>query len=408
MAPRKPTLLFVDEDPDVLVGLRRGFYTLLGSFEILTVNAADLALKAVKSRQIDVIVTDLNLSGMDGVQLLEEVRRISPEITRIILSGSSDKDLLIRTAGAAHQLFTKPCSSAKLADAIIRSLAVRKRLRTPALLELVSGVKSIPAIPKALSDMMAEIHSPTGSTAGLGRIIETDVGLTAQVLKVANSGFFRTAATINDVSHAVRLLGFEAIRSLVVLSGVFESFKKSGGPLDTASRLQGRSLSIGMVARRIAISEGLDQSAVEQSQSAGMLSHIGSLILSTTFASKISLINDDIDAKRLSLIAAERKHIGVSHAELGAALLALWGFSGDVVEAVLFHHDPGSSGATKGISPITAVHASQLMVKPNSKSAPGLDMAYLERIGCADHVETWREIAQSTLKEFGATIDSMM
>ncbi len=405
MEAHKPTILFVDEDVSVLDGLGRGFYSLSGSFDIVTANSALDAVTIVTARPVDVIITDLKVAGMDGVDLLAQVQRLSPETTRIILSGGSDRDMPFRTVGAAHQLFTKPCSTVKLAEAIVRALAVRKRLRTPELVELVSGVKSIPSIPKALTDLLVEIQSPAGSVAGLARIIGSDVGLTAQVLKVANSGFFRTATPINDVVHAVRLLGFEAIRTLVVLGGVFESFKNSGVDLATASRLQGRSLSIGMVARRIAVSESMSQSAVEQSQSAGMLAHIGSLILAWTFAAEIPLIHAEIETNGKSVVVAERAHLGVSHADLGAALLDLWGFPGDVVEAVLFHHEPGMSGATKGMSPMTAVHAAQVLVKTPTNESAGLDVDYLNRVGCVSHVETWREIAHSTLEEFGAAIN---
>jgi HD-like signal output (HDOD) protein len=145
----------------------------------------------------------------------------------------------------------------------------------------------------------------------------------------------------------------------------------------------------------------MSQAAVEQSQSAGMLAHIGSLILAGTFGGKIPQIQAEIDSKHVSVVLAERTYVGVSHAELGAALLDLWGFPGDVVEAVLFHHDPSLSGATKGMSPMTAVHAAQALVKP---TGIGLDREYLERIGCASHVETWAEIAHSTLAELDSAL----
>ena len=401
-APR-PTVMFVDDEISVLEGLRRSFLSMAGSLDIITCNNPFDALKKVQDRPVDIIISDLRMPGMDGVQLLEEVRRTSPETTRIILSGCSDRDVPFNTAGPAHRHYSKPCSNAKLADAIVRSLAIRKRLRTPELVELVTGIKSVPALPKALMEMMNEIQSPSGSVAGLARIISSDVGLTAQVLKIANSGFFRTATTINDVSHAVRLLGFEAIRALVVLGSVFQAFNNSGISLEAATRLQERSLSIGLVARRIAVSEAMGQAAAEQAQCAGMLAHIGTLILSCTYGSRVSSIHGEIEKSGASVASVEQKHLGVSHAELGAALLDLWGFPSDVVEAVLFHHEPSVSGATKGVSPMTVVHAAQELVKPRKKRADvgeRLDMGYLHRIGVADHIETWAEISASTIEDY--------
>ncbi len=399
----KPTVLFVDDEISVLEGLRRSFIRLSDSLTVLTANSALKALDIVTKQPVDIIITDLRMPGMDGVQLLETVRHASPETTRIILSGCSERDVPFKTAGPAHRHYSKPCSSAKLTEVIVRTMAIRNRLRTPELVELVTSIKSIPALPKALMELLNEIQSPSGSVAGLARIIGSDVGLSAQVLKIANSGFFRTANTVNDVSHAVRLLGFESIRALVVMGSVFEAFKASGVDLEAAAKLQERSLSIGQVARRIAVSEAMGQVAAEQAQCAGMLAHIGSLILSGTYGPKVSEIRGEIDRSGAGVAEVEHKYLGVNHAELGAALLDLWEFPGDVVEAVLFHHEPSASGASKGISPLTVVHAAQQLVKPRKKTtkiAQGLDMQYLNRIGLGDHIETWAEIASTTLDEY--------
>jgi len=147
----------------------------------------------------------------------------------------------------------------------------------------------------------------------------------------------------------------------------------------------------------------LGQVAAEQAQCAGMLAHIGSLILACTYGQKVTDIHGEIETSGKSVSVIEHNRLGVSHAELGAALLDLWGFPGDVVEAVLFHHEPSSSGASKGMSPMTVVHAAQQLVKPRKKTADlerGLDMAYLKRIGVDDHIETWAEIATTTLSEY--------
>ena len=152
------------------------------------------------------------------------------------------------------------------------------------------------------------------------------------------------------------------------MGSVFQAFRNTGVDMASMAKLQERSLSIGLVAHRIAVSEAIGQAGAEQSQCAGMLAHIGSLILSFTYGGRVSAIHKELDKSGIGIAKVEQNHLGVSHAELGAALLDLWGFPGDVVEAVLFHHEPNVSGAAKGMSPLTAVHAAQELVKPRKKS----------------------------------------
>jgi HD-like signal output (HDOD) protein len=81
--------------------------------------------------------------------------------------------------------------------------------------------------------------------------------------------------------------------------------------------------------------------------------------------------------------------LGATHAEVGAALLALWGLSDDIVEAVAFHHEPDFGGRST-FSPLAAVHAANLLVE-EQRSVPA--SSYLERIECFGNLEVWRQLA---------------
>lgn len=404
----RPSILFVDDEQTILDGLFRSFSATDEPWNMLFATSGQQALELIAGHRTDVIVSDLKMPEMDGAELLETVRRISPETTRIILSGCSEREVPYQTVGPAHQHYTKPCSSTKLSKAINRVLAIRQRLRSPELLSFVSGVKSVPAFPKSLTDLFNEIQSPRGSAAIVARIIERDIGLTAQLLKFANSGFFRVAMPIADAAHAVRLLGFEIIRALFVMGKAFETFRGPGIDIGVVNRLQERSLVIGLLARRIAAAEGMPHQVVEQAQCAGMLAHIGSLLLLTAMKDKVKDIADELDTTGGTITSVERKFLGVTHADCGASLLDLWGFPSAVVEAVLFHHEPGELGGQSGVTALTAVHAAQHLVKFSTKQLgqpkallAGLDGDYLRQTGTLDHVDSWAQITRSVLASAG-------
>jgi len=406
-----PSVLFVDDERPVLDGLRRRLKGQETCWRMLFAQSGGAALDIMAEQAVDVIVTDMKMPGMDGAALLDRVRTLYPGAARIILSGFAEREAIFRTLGPAHQYFSKPCNTTTLVGAIERSLWVRSRLNSPDLLALVAGANCLPAMPHALSELFAHLQSPNGSAAEAARIIGRDIGLTTQLLKYTNSAYFCPRSSVSDVLSAVRLLGFDLLRSLVVLAGVFESFRDANIDLDVIKRLQDRSLMIGALARRIAGHEGLSPILVEQSHCAGMLAHVGFLMLFANWPDKVARLQRDLDGSGGEITSSERRIFnGGGHPELGGALLGLWGFSDPVVEAVLLHHRPGLGEFcdAAGMSPVAAVHAAQHLVKPVPAGTPpedswaaGLDMAYLARIGMVDHVADWARHAADVRRESG-------
>jgi len=403
-----PTILFVDDEQPILDGLRRKLMQQEDDWQMLFANSGTAALEILAAQPVDVVIADMRMPGMDGAALLDEVRRNYPATARFILSGFSERETTYRVLGPAHQYFVKPCDTGQLAQAVERTLSLRRRLQSTDLLTLISGAKGIPALPQALSDLFEQFKSHSGSAAEVARIISTDIGMTAQVLKLVNSAYFFVPTNVADVLQAVRLLGFELIRSVALLAGVFEAFKAAGADMEALVRLCERSMMIGAVARRIAESEKLEAAVVDQSQCAGMLAHIGSLILFANRAPEMSKLQRELDASGGEIIAAEQRIFGASHPELGGCLLSLWGFGNPVVEAVFFHHSPGQSlvGQSEGIGPTAIVHAAQHLVKPGhvgqdieANRRMGLDTDYLRRIRVADRIDAWGALAAKTNKD---------
>ena len=408
MTGEMPTVLFVDDEQPILDGLRRKLMGQEDDWQMLFATSGAAALEILAARPVDAVITDMRMPGMDGAALLDEIRRRHPAVVRFILSGFSERETTYRVLGPAHQYFVKPCDTGQLVQAVERTLAIRRRLQSADLLTIISGAKGIPVLPQALSELFEQFKSPAGSAAEVARIIASDISMTAQVLKLVNSAYFFIPTKVADVLQAVRLLGFELIRSVALLAGVFEAFQNAGVDMEALVRLGDRSMRIGAVARRIAELEKLDAAVADQCQCAGMLAHIGSLILFANRAAEMSRLQRDLDVSGGGIIAAEQQIFGASHPELGGCLLSLWGFGNAVIEAVLYHHSPGGNvdGPADSIGPTAIVHAAQYLVKPghvgNAMEANrrlGLDTDYLGRIGVADRIEAWGAVAAQTQGE---------
>ena len=130
----KHTLLLVDDDEDVLHGLAR----LLREqpYRIYTAKSADEAIWVLKSREIDVVVTDEKMPGRSGTELLAWAAEYYPDVMRIMLTGVPTVETAVGAInrGAVYQFFTKPCDDVELAVAIRTAMEERDRRRRERLL----------------------------------------------------------------------------------------------------------------------------------------------------------------------------------------------------------------------------------------------------------------------------------
>src|SRR5271170_3376686 len=150
-------LLLVDDEPLVLSGLRRSLRSMLDEWTMECAVGGEAALEAMARHPFDVVVTDMRMPGMDGAQLLNEVRRRSPQTVRVALSGQCDRKTIMSAIGSTHQYLSKPCDARELEATINHAMALRNRLHTPSVTKIVSQLKTIPSLPAAYHEMMAEL-----------------------------------------------------------------------------------------------------------------------------------------------------------------------------------------------------------------------------------------------------------
>jgi hypothetical protein len=98
---------------------------------------------------------------------------------------------------------------------------------------------------------------------------------------------------------------------------------------------------------------------------------------------------------RRPLHAVELETLGVTHAEIGAYLLGVWGLPFSIIEAVAYHHRPNALGDGP-CEMLAALHAADALVDPPVEGAePELDLGFFERAGLVERLVEWRRIAAS-------------
>ncbi len=126
---RKDTVLFVDDEPHILEGLRHGLRK--ESYRILTATSGEDGLKALACTSADVVVSDEQMPGMCGSEFLGVVCRLYPETIRITLTGQASLGAAIRAIneGEIYRFLTKPCHIMNLSNTIRQALQLKKLAR---------------------------------------------------------------------------------------------------------------------------------------------------------------------------------------------------------------------------------------------------------------------------------------
>ncbi len=388
-------VLFVDDEQNVLEGLQRMLRPMRREWEMSFAADGPAALALSAERSFDVIVTDMRMPGMDGAQLLAEVMRLYPRTVRIILSGHSDHDMIMKSVGAAHQFLSKPCDPDIVKETICRACALRELLTNGKLELLVSEMKSLPSVPSLYMELMKELETGDPSIKNVSQIISRDPGMTAKILQLVNSAFFGLRRRIASAADAVSLLGLDMTRTLVLSIQIFSEFEAACARQLPVEAIWSHSLRVAALAQAIARAETSDTEMAQAAFTAGLLHEVGRLILAHRLGDRYRQVLAAIECDPIPVATAERNVFGAAHPEVGAYLLGLWGLPHSIVEAVAFYDNPSHSNATH-FDALTAVHIADCLVSAETRpEATPLDMSYLETAGVAGNKSTWEYLQHS-------------
>jgi HD-like signal output (HDOD) protein len=181
--------------------------------------------------------------------------------------------------------------------------------------------------------------------------------------------------------------------------GIFSQYDQKACRLFSLEVLAQHSWVTAAMARKVAQLEGMDFKTAEQCFLAGLLHDTGQLVLAFGLPEEYATVIARTGSENLPLWRVEQEFFGATHSDVGAYLLALWGLSNPVIEAVAMHHQPARC-PTAEFSPAVAVHVADAFAHEFSKSGeppPPLDTEYLTQIGCADRIETWHDACRDAI-----------
>ena len=250
--------------------------------------------------------------------------------------------------------------------------------------EIIARLRQLPSLPLIVQEVIASFKNSNLETAALANKIAQDQGLSAKVLRLANSPFYGLPRKVGSIQDAVVVLGFDSVRTLALSAGMAQTFAPSPGSLFDRQAYWQRSFRVAAISRALAKDFQKNQ---QLAFIAGMFHDIGQLVLDMFIPERYSALLARHANSDSILLEIEQSDLGFNHAEIGAEVIRLWNFPQEIERVVRFWHRPDQQ---KDFDPLVCiVHIAASL----ENGANGEDLiAGLSKTICGPMKLTWKRI----------------
>ena len=216
--------------------------------------------------------------------------------------------------------------------------------------EVLGDIERIEPFPTAAIRIL-ELAMGDAEAEEIVAVIAEDPGLTAKILRLANSAQYAPQVTIDSVLQATNRLGSKAIVSLVMTTGCASYFMGYGNSSSRSnSSLWEECLHTALVARRL--SSHMGYSNPELAYTVGLLQNVGHIVLDRFMNFDRDEVVHLVEDGR-AMCSAEQEIIGMDHALCGERIARRWGLPDSFVQGIRYHHRPAAAGHFRDLCEVT-------------------------------------------------------
>lgn len=220
--------------------------------------------------------------------------------------------------------------------------------------EIVNQVNDLPALPHVVGKIIQLTEDPDATAQDINKVLNQDQGMTAKVLRLANSAFYGFPRRISSVTDATIFLGFKTVRGIVMAASVSDLLSKEmEGYTLAQGELWRHSQSVAMASRFVA--QHAKVTGVDAAYTAGLLHDIGKVILNTYMKEAYHEVIEKVANDDIPFMQAEEIVLGFNHAQVGARVAEKWNLPEDLVEAIAYHHQPEQAAKNQKLTAIVHI-----------------------------------------------------
>ncbi|HET6461664.1 MAG TPA: HDOD domain-containing protein [Syntrophales bacterium] len=204
--------------------------------------------------------------------------------------------------------------------------------------KILKSIKNIPAFPAVAMKVMTLVDDPNYSIMDVADVVRYDQAIAANILRICNSAYFGLRHKVVTINDAVMRLGQQNIIRAVQAAGVSQFYNKAKGYGLDANKLWEHSVGVAMMTQ--ILSKRIFNCEDAKLYTIALLHDIGKVIMGEFVDESLQQIHSLVSKEGISFLDAEKKVIGINHAELGGRIASQWNFPQDMKDAIVFHHRP--------------------------------------------------------------------
>jgi putative nucleotidyltransferase with HDIG domain len=206
--------------------------------------------------------------------------------------------------------------------------------------EILKDASKLPPMSNVVTKVLALLQDPAVSITQLASEISKDPVITASIIKLSNSAYYRASKPIRTVQESLMTLGIQTVKEMILVSASKAVLHKDlkGYALE-AEEVWTHSLIVALLSGQISTHKKLGMTK-DLAFTAGLLHDIGKVILAQFFPYHILDIRNELKNMNTTFTELERKYFGYDHQEVGLQVLTSWNFPEELKEVVGCHHNP--------------------------------------------------------------------
>lgn len=230
-------------------------------------------------------------------------------------------------------------------DAGLEPHAVREQVH--ATLRHLSQTGEIPSLPRVATAALGVARDPDAEVEKLCRIIESDMGLAARLLRVSNSALFGRHTPAKDLRDAVLTVGFRQTCEILIAAAARQLYDVRD---QVAQNLWHHALAVAVAAEEVA--RTTRRVSAGTAFLPGLFHDIGRVAFLLADKASFDVIQQLADEAADSRLTLERDWYSADHAEAGAILAEDWGLAPEHVDAIRWHHAPAAADIAPALATV--------------------------------------------------------
>ncbi len=275
---------------------------------------------------------------------------------------------------------------------------------TPSINQLESAISRIKPIPQIALKLLRMIQDDAYSMGDLGAQIKKDQIISARIIRLCNTAYFRQNINVDSIERALVVLGEKRLLQMVV-SASMEGFFKSdnGGYSLCKGGLFKHAVGTALISEKLA--SWNSKISGDIAYTAGLLHDIGKIALDQFMDKAFPLFYRRTQERNESLVKVEKEIFGLSHTEAGGRLAEMWDLPERLVDVIKHHHRPEDAEVDKDLNHL--VYLADLLM---SRFIVGQDLERISTdslINCLDRVGIKADQFSKVIEELSDIISSL-